>query len=439
MKTAINLFKNVDRATYRCRIASSHNGRVWIYPEWQLNEEGDSFIGLPQDKRRKVVIQGYDYCELPYHTLFVDVEVSGSCETVLHRDLVNYQVEEEVVYSTDKLHITPVSCDWILMDEQELASTLSDSVPRCGNDGKPLPIRLICLKRKEENVEQFYAPFYRSGSGLTISFPLSVCCQPYFIKANSDELCKKGVFADLDDHSLSLYGIIRLWPMVEHAPKKMVQEHKEVAPKMQETISSDGGEDEECDEIDETEEILSIDANRPRQRTRNDKGEEVARGIPKSREPKPYPNRQRQHKQWNVDAGGDPIKECARALIELPHGETIDILPYYRRYAATHLPQVAHNAFAHEQQWEELAHKYKKTYGRNPFIFEKKEGDLQHQFGRFKEMIERDLYETRMITPFKEYNDAMGNGIPRQVLGRQNYLPFLDSIKVLTEPGMLRK
>lgn len=161
----------------------------------------------------------------------------------------------------------------------------------------------------------------------------------------------------------------------------------------------------------------------------NGREREEVNAEPKVHLSKPHPNQPRQLLPWDVEADGDPIRECASALIRLQHGETIDLLPYYRRYAATYLPQTAHNAFAHEQQWEELAHKYRKTYGRTPFIFEKKEGDLQHQFGRFKEIIEKDLYMTGMITPFKEYNDAMGNGIPRQVLGRKNYLPFLDRVK----------
>lgn len=435
MNTTINLFKNVDRATYRCRIASSHNGRVWIYPEWQLNEESDSFIVLPQEKRHKVVMQGYDYRELPYHTLFVDVSVSGSCETVLHRDLVNYQVEEEVVYNTEKLHITPVSCDWILMDEQELASTLSDSVPKCGNDGKPLPIGLICLKRKEENVEQFYAPFYHSGNGLTTSFPLSVCCQPYIIKANSEELCKKGVLADLDDYSLSPYGIIRLWSMVKPETKKTVQKHEKDVTKIQETVSSDGCEDEECDE---TEEILSIDANPLRQRTRNDKWREGSGDMPKDREPKPHPYRQRQLKQMDVEASGDPIKECARALIRLQQGEEIDILQYYRRYAATYLPDTFQPHFTTEDQWRKLESKYKETYGHSPFVFHREGNDIQHQITNFIVRINNSLFEIGMVKAFGDYSHRLGNHIPRAVLGDQNYLKFLEKVRPYTQPGLLK-
>lgn len=73
---------------------------------------------------------------------------------------------------------------------------------------------------------------------------------------------------------------------------------------------------------------------------------------------------------------------------------------------------------------EEYAHFFELNFGFNPFNLILKEVDTN-----FIEDIEKLL--SRKNTAFEDFNKKNGNGLPKAILGKKNYLVFLDEIYYL--------
>lgn len=139
-----------------------------------------------------------------------------------------------------------------------------------------------------------------------------------------------------------------------------------------------------------------------------------------------------QRKNQRIEIG--TIRElyitCANELRQLENKQAFNFLPYFRQYAEQNLPETFREHFQTDEQWHRLERMYRETYGSSPFVFVKGllNGELSRQLERFKDLIGNNLYNIRMIGRFGDYNRATGNGIPRAVLGRENYFIFLESV-----------
>lgn len=204
---SIEIFKEGKPTTYRCRIASARQGKVLLYPEWELDGQG-RFVALPDGMREEVTMRGYDYAALPPRTLVVDVEVRGVCETVRQMDYVMYRETEELVFNGAALAVDPVPYVCSVSDVvtrpdggvdymyRKTENPQDLSFPRCGGDGGVIPHSLLILRGGTE----FYGPYHYTSHGdyrVLSPFPCNVRHEPHIIKAASEDLWRQGFHAML--------------------------------------------------------------------------------------------------------------------------------------------------------------------------------------------------------------------------------------------------